>query len=66
MKEMGTTRCLTIDELAVRWSMHRGSLCNWRVKGKGPKFIKIGKMVLYPVDEVEAFEKQNTKRSTVG
>lgn len=57
---------LTIDELAERWKVHRGSLSNWRVQGKGPKFIKVGKTVLYPVSEVEGYEKQQLKGSTVG
>lgn len=57
---------LTITELAVRWDMHPGSLSNWRVKGYGPKYVKVGKTVLYPVSEVVAWEEKSLKRSTVG
>lgn len=49
---------LTIDELLARWRgiVARGTLANWRVQGKGPSFVKVGKAVLYPVSAVEAFE----------
>lgn len=57
---------LTISGLAKRYDMHPVSLSNWRVKGKGPKFIKVGKKIFYPLEEVEAYELNNTKGSTVG
>lgn len=66
MKKEELPNHMTIDELATRWGMHRGSLCNWRIKGKGPKYVKVGKTILYPIEEVEAYEQQNVKRSTVG
>lgn len=58
-------RHLTTTDLAIRWQMSSGTLSNWRVAGKGPKYIKVGKKVLYPVDEVERFEKENTKENTL-
>lgn len=53
-------------ELAERLRVHVGTLATWRVQGRGPKFIKSGKRVLYPVKEVEAWESDNLKRSTAG
>jgi len=49
---------LTIDELLARWrgQVARKTLANWRVQGRGPVFVKVGKAVLYPVSAVEAFE----------
>lgn len=57
---------LTDKELAERWGMHKGSLANWRVQGIGPKFIKVGKKVLYAVSDVETWENKQKRRSTVG
>jgi predicted DNA-binding transcriptional regulator AlpA len=62
-KQIG--ECLTAIQLAKRWHMSVGTLCNWRSQGKSPKYIKIGKTVLYPLEEVEAFERDHLKRSTV-
>lgn len=56
---------LTPEELAARWDIHKGTLCNWRVKGIGPKYVKVGRTILYPVSEVESYEKNNQKVSTV-
>lgn len=56
---------MTTTELAERWRMSAGSLANMRVEGTGPRFIKPGKIVLYPLAEVEAFEQKRLKRNTV-
>lgn len=49
---------LSVDELLARWKgqVARKTLANWRVKGCGPAFVKVGKAVLYPVQAVEKFE----------
>lgn len=53
---------LTPDELAKRWKgkVSVGTLRNWRTKGIGPTYTKVGhKGVLYPLTSVEAFERSN-------
>lgn len=35
---------------------HPGTLANWRMKGKGPRWVKHGRNVLYPVAEIEAYK----------
>lgn len=55
---------LTTEELAARYRMHPTSVANWRVSGQGPKYIKAGKRVLYPLNEVEAWEAERVHRST--
>jgi hypothetical protein len=55
---------LTSKQLAERYNMHPNSVADWRVDGYGPKFLKLGKNVLYPVVEVEKWEKEQLKRST--
>lgn len=51
---------ITTKELAVRWKMATGTLINWRSKGLGPKFIKIGRKVLYKETSIESFEKRTS------
>lgn len=50
--------------LANRWNMELATLRQWRWKGKGPKFIKIGRSVLYRLTDIEAFEEQQCRNST--
>jgi len=47
-------------ELAERWRLKENTLAKWRVSGEGPRFIRFGlRRILYPLTEVEAFEKAN-------
>lgn len=36
------------------------TLENWRADGKGPRYVKLGSRVLYPVDELRAFTQSRT------
>ena len=47
---------LTETELADRWRVSVRTLQNWRWMGRGPRYLKIGARVLYPLEEVEAYE----------
>lgn len=58
------TTNLTPEETADRLRMNVRTLANWRIKGYGPKFIKNGSRVLYPVNEVEKWEEQQTVGNT--
>lgn len=55
---------LTPEEAAARLRCSKGTLANWRVKGGGPRFLKIGRKVLYAVKELEAWESKLQKSST--
>jgi Helix-turn-helix domain len=55
---------LTIDEAAERLRLVRGTLNNWRVQGRGPRYLKVGKRILYPVTELAVFELANLRVST--
>jgi hypothetical protein len=44
-------------EVAARMRVSVGTLANWRCTGEGPRFIKLGRKCLYPLDELEAFER---------
>lgn len=36
--------------------MSPGTLENWRVAGRGPKYVKIGRRVMYREADIHAFE----------
>ncbi len=52
---------LTPEEVAERYrgSVSVGTLRNWRAMKIGPSFVKIGKAVLYRVDELKAWDNRN-------
>lgn len=56
---------LTAKELAERLHRKPQTLANWRVSGDGPGFIP-GRPVLYPLAEVEAWERANVVQSVRG
>lgn len=62
--ENQTHKHLTNDELAQRYGVHKMTPANWRVKGTGPKYIKVGKLVFYPIKEVEDWEQDQLRSST--
>lgn len=55
---MGEREYLTPAELVKRYknTISERTLANWRSKGLGPTFVKIGGRVLYPVDLLVAWE----------
>jgi hypothetical protein len=59
-----SVRHLNQIDLARRWSISPRTLERWRWIGQGPRYIKIGGRVIYRVEEVEAFETQQTRGST--
>lgn len=54
---------LTPKEAADRLRTSAGTLSNWRGRGEGPRFIKLGRKVLYPLAEIEAFEQSRLRVS---
>jgi hypothetical protein len=58
---MGENQYLTAEEVFERYrgEITLGTLRNWRAMRIGPSFIKIGKAVLYPVNELEAWDQRN-------
>ena len=55
---------LTPKEAADRLRLTVGTLSNWRVSGGGPRYIKVGRKVLYPLAEIEAFEQRQLRTHT--
>jgi hypothetical protein len=56
------TRLLTPQALAERWQgqISLVTLATWRSRKLGPRYIKIGGRVLYPLDGVEEWERKRT------
>ena len=49
-------KLLTTDELATRGGMSPGTLRNWRMVRRGPRFIRIGRTVRYRLADVKKWE----------
>ncbi|HLY87788.1 MAG TPA: helix-turn-helix domain-containing protein [Acetobacteraceae bacterium] len=52
---------LTLNEVVERYrdEISEGTLRNWRSMRIGPSFIKIGKAVLYPLEELDRWDRKN-------
>lgn len=44
------------SDLAKRWGISPRTLERWRWVGEGPRFLKIGGLVRYRLEDVEAYE----------
>lgn len=58
---MADSKFLTPEEVAERYrgGISVGTLRNWRAMRLGPSFVKVGKAVLYPVDDLDAWDERN-------
>ncbi|MFS8110933.1 helix-turn-helix domain-containing protein [Rhizobium jaguaris] len=58
---MDVVKFLTPEEVAERYcgEVSVGTLRNWRSMRVGPSFVKIGKAVLYPITELDAWDERN-------
>ena len=52
---------LPIPDIAPRYrgQISEGTLRNWRSMRVGPSFLKIGKAVLYPLEELDRWDRRN-------
>jgi excisionase family DNA binding protein len=65
-----TTELLTPEEVAEILKVHPGTLENWRVRGEGPPFVKLGNKrrsaVRYRRQDVENWIYTDMKREAGG
>jgi predicted DNA-binding transcriptional regulator AlpA len=54
----------SVEEAATKTGMSVSTLNKWRVTGFGPKFVKLGKRVLYRDEDIEAFITAGLRSST--
>jgi hypothetical protein len=52
---------LTLNEVIERYrgQISDDTLRNWRSMSVGPSFLKIGKAVLYPLEELDQWDRRN-------
>lgn len=55
---------LNNDEAADMLGISRRTLPIWRVQGRGPRFVKIGRLVRYELAELNAWIESNTHANT--
>jgi excisionase family DNA binding protein len=51
-------RTLTDIEVAARLGVSRFTVRSWRLKGTGPRFLKMGRAVRYRPQDVDEYERQ--------
>lgn len=54
----------TTEEAAKHLGMKKGTLEVWRVQGRGPRFLKLGRSVRYPEEFLNDFINMSIRRST--
>jgi predicted DNA-binding transcriptional regulator AlpA len=61
--EQSSTMSDLIDEpaLAARLGVSRSTLQSWRYAGRGPRYIKLGRIVRYRNADVDAYLRANTR-----
>lgn len=52
---------LTQLELADRWRLSGRTLEKWRQTRRGPRYLRVGGRVLYPLEEVARFEAEHLR-----
>lgn len=58
------SKLLTPKEVANILGLNQASLRNWRWKGSGPVFIKVGHLVRYKQSDVNKFIEEQSRTST--
>lgn len=53
-----------INQAADRCGIKEGTLAYWRGAGIGPKFVKVGRTVMYPKEPMIAYFKEHLYQST--
>lgn len=59
LKPMNTTK-----DIADNCGIKEGTLAYWRSAGIGPKFVKVGRIVMYPKEPMIAYFKEHLYQST--
>ncbi len=54
-----TRHMLTSAELAQRWGRSESAICLATVVGVGPRFVKSTGMVLFPLEEIQRYERES-------
>lgn len=55
---------LTTKRAAPLVGVTPGTMENWRVAGRGPRFIRAGRKIVYDPSDIEAWKEANRASST--
>lgn len=55
---------LSAADAARHLGISPSTLAKWRLSGKGPRYVKAGRRVLYRPADLDAWQAENTRRST--
>jgi len=58
------TKHLNQIDLAARWNISHRTLERWRWTGEGPRFVKLGGRVVYRLEDIEEYEREQMRAST--
>lgn len=58
------TNLRTPSDVAATYGMETSTLAQWRYKGYGPKFVKLGRKIFYRQQDIDAFIDANVHQST--
>lgn len=50
---------LSTEDAARALGIAPGTLANWRRQGRGPRFARVGRRVVYPIDELRRFLRES-------
>ena len=55
---------LTLNEVAEHYRTTEATVRYWRHKGYGPKGVKVGARVLYPLSEIDRFDREIAQQAS--
>lgn len=58
------SKLLDTNQLAEQLLNKSNTIEGWRIKGVGPRYIKIGRLVRYRLEDVELWLEAQTRNST--
>ncbi len=58
------SKLLDTNQLAEQLLNKSNTIEDWRIKGVGPRYIKIGRLVRYRLEDVELWLEAQTRNST--
>jgi hypothetical protein len=58
------TKHLNQIDLANRWKLSPRTLERWRWAGEGPRFMKLGGRVVYRLEDIEEYEREQSRAGT--
>lgn len=53
-----------VNEAATLLGLSASTLNKWRVQGCGPRYVKLGRAVLYRVEDLDRWLQEHTRSST--